>query len=308
MILTNKNTLINRYIRTKIKKYKINKATIVASDTPVKGTHIRKKWHPFLMKLLRIKSKFLGLTHEIISDKNIDEDKTVIFAVTHIGKCDYEMVVEALGLFAYPFAGDWELMYATIDDYFLRANGVLYVDTTDKEDRKNSYKFMYKLLKQGTSVIIFPEGIWNLSPNLPTLKLFPGCVQATKECLVPIVPIAIEQVDKHFIINVGEELSFNDMQENEAIHKLRNVLATLKWQIWEQLPHIKRSELSLDYYKKFLEERIAEFNGYSIDIINQRMYKDKLDREFLAIKQDLDNHSLTFGNHYAKLNAQKGIN
>ena len=75
MILTNKNTPINRYIRTKIKKYKINKATIVASDTSIKGTRIRKKWHLFLMKLLRIKSKLLGFTYEIISDKSIDEDK-----------------------------------------------------------------------------------------------------------------------------------------------------------------------------------------------------------------------------------------
>ncbi len=308
MKLTNKNTPINHYIRTKIKKYKTSKATAIASDTPIKGTRIRKKWHPFLMKLLHIKSKLLGLTYEIISDKIIDEDKTVIYAVTHIGKCDYEMVVEALGLFAYPFAGDWELMYATIDDYFLRANGILYVDTADKDDRKNSFKFMCKLLKQGTSMLIFPEGIWNLSPNLPTLKLFPGCVQAAKECQVPIVPIAVEQVDKHFIVNVGEELSFNDMQENEAIHKLRNVLATLKWEIWERLPQITRSEISHDYYDKFQKERLSEFKGFTMEVINQRTYKDKLDREVIAIMQDLDNHPLTFGNHYAKLNAQKGIN
>ena len=186
---------INYYIKTKIKKYKAGKATAIASDTPIKGTRIRKTLHPFLMMLLRIKSKFLGLTYEIISDKSIDDNKIVIYAITHIGKCDYEMVVEALGICAYPFAGDWELMYATIDDYFLRANGVLYVDTADKEDRQNSFKYMCKLLKQGTSMVIFPEGIWNLSPNLPTLKLFPGCVQAAKECQVPIVPIAVEQVD-----------------------------------------------------------------------------------------------------------------
>lgn len=50
-------------------------------------------------------------------------------------------------------------MYAVIDDYFLWAKGVLWIDTSDEEDRKNSFRFMVKLLKQGVPMIIFPEGI-----------------------------------------------------------------------------------------------------------------------------------------------------
>ncbi len=84
-------------------------------------------------------------------------------------------------------------MYAVIDDYFLWAKGVLWIDTSDEEDRKNSFRFMVKLLKQGVPMIIFPEGIWNLTANLPMMKSFPGAVQAAKECNVPIIPIAIEQ-------------------------------------------------------------------------------------------------------------------
>jgi len=75
------------------------------------------------------KSALLGMTYEVVGNRSkVSKDKTVIYAITHIGKCDYEMVVEACNIFAYPFAGDWEKMYATIEDYFLRMNGVLYVD------------------------------------------------------------------------------------------------------------------------------------------------------------------------------------
>lgn len=80
----------------------------------------------------------VGLTYEFVNEKRVDtkDEKGVIYAITHIGKFDYEMVIEACDIFAYPFAGDWELMYASIDDFFLRANGVLWVDTSDKVDRK----------------------------------------------------------------------------------------------------------------------------------------------------------------------------
>lgn len=288
MILTNKDTLCNRYIRRQIDKYKRNKLLSIGTNKPIKGVAARKKISPLLIKVLHIKSILSGLSYEFISDaKGMVKDDTVIYAVTHIGKFDYEMVMEACNIFAYAFAGDWELSYATIDDYFFRAKGVLYVDTGDKEDRKNSFQYMVKLLKQGTSMIIFPEGIWNLTENLPTMKIFPGAVQAAKECQVPIVPIAIEQVGKHFVLNVGEQLQFDNVEEKDAVQTLRDTLATLRWKIWEYLPQEKRSNLPVDYYERFLEERLKEYDVINMELINRRMYKDKTDREIQEIERDL---------------------
>ena len=173
MVLTDKDTFTNRYIRKQINKYKRKKARIVSSDKPIKGMEIHRKIHPLVRKVLQIKSLICGLTYEIISDKsNRQKGETVLYAVTHIAKCDYEMVLEACDIFAYTFAGDWETMYATVEDYFFRVNGVIYVDTGDKEDRKNSSLMMQKTLKQGFPVIIFPEGVWNLTENLPIVLIF----------------------------------------------------------------------------------------------------------------------------------------
>lgn len=289
MILTDKNTIVNRYIRKKIEKYKHKKAELISSDRLIKGVTIRRKIHPVLMRILHIKSVLSGLTYEIISErKNSFSDKPIIYAITHIGKYDYEMLIEACDIFAYALAGDWELMYATIDDYFLRINGVLYVDTYDKEDRKNSLEYIMKMIKQGIPVLIFPEGIWNLTENLPVMKLYPGVVRAAKECNVPIVPIAIEQIGKHFVINIGKEVQANNMEEIEVVQILRDTLASLKWDIWQYLPREKRENISKDYYKNFLQNSIAEFPAFSVEIIKNRMYKDKTDIEFLAIKRDLE--------------------
>ena len=56
MILTDKNTITNRYIRKKITQYKQNKAEIVSSDLPIKGVEAHRRIHPILMFLLREKA------------------------------------------------------------------------------------------------------------------------------------------------------------------------------------------------------------------------------------------------------------
>lgn len=288
MILTDKDTLSNRYIRRKIGQYKQKKADLIASDEPIKGIKIRRWLHAFLIKVLHIKSILSGLTYEFVSEERVvTKDKTVIYAITHIGKFDYEMLVEACDIFAYVFAGDWELMYAVVDDYFLRAKGVLWVDTADKEDRHNSFQFMKKFLKQGVSMIIFPEGIWNLTENLPMMKIFPGAVQAAQACNVPIVPIGIEQKGKHFVLNIGKEFHVQGMEEAQAVQLLRDTLATLKWEIWEHLPQEKRTNISDDYYEKFVQERLAECAGFTKELVEGRMFRDKTDREIATIKRDL---------------------
>lgn len=113
MILTDKNTMCNRYIRRQIYKYKSKKAELIFSDKEIRGIRFRRLIHPFLTKLLQIKSKLSGLTYEFINENRVKHtDKPVIYAITHIGKYDYEMLMEACTtLYGYVFAGDWELMY-----------------------------------------------------------------------------------------------------------------------------------------------------------------------------------------------------
>ena len=180
------------YIQRKIQQYKSRKQIVVNSSQPLKGLRLHQNVHPILRWVLKVKSKVCGLTYEIIDNKFSGySNETVVYAVTHIGKYDFEMIMEALPIVAYPFAGDWELQYGEVDDYFLRANGVIYVDTEDKEDRINSARLMVKTLKEGMSVMIFPEGIWNLSESLPMQKIYGGAIQTEQEAEVPIVPMSV---------------------------------------------------------------------------------------------------------------------
>lgn len=54
------------------------------------------------------------------------------------------------------------------------------------------------------------------------------------ETHVKIVLVAIEQYDRHFVIKFGSELLSDKFSDPaELTQELWNVLATLKWDIWE---------------------------------------------------------------------------
>lgn len=69
---------------------------------------------------------------------------------------------------------------------------VNYLDTNDKEDRKVVKHQMIKDLKNGANIMWFPEGTWNISPNLLVLPMRYGIIEVALEANAPIVPIALE--------------------------------------------------------------------------------------------------------------------
>lgn len=103
--------------------------------------------------------------------------------------------------------------------------------------------------------MIFPEGARNGTENLPVMPLFPGTAKMALETNTKIVSIVIDQYDKHFIIKFGKEIlpeSYND--HVELTQKLRDALATLKWEIWENEEIQQRKSLPEKYGQQFLKE------------------------------------------------------
>lgn len=262
------------HVKKSILKYKWKKQQYVDGKYKIRGVHIRKYIHPVLRKILHIKNKLQGITYEIHGCKLLsNKNDIVIYALTHIGKFDFEVFMDACNVFCYPVAGDWELMYGEIDDYFLRLNGVLYIDTDDKMDRKYTYSVMVKMLLQGISILIYPEGVWNLTECLPVMNIFSGAVKAAKETNIPIIPVAIEQEGKHFWINIGKQFYVNG-DINSEIERLRDTMATLQWNNWEHLPKLQRKEIPDNYYESFVQNKLEEWPKYNLEIIQKKIYKD----------------------------------
>ena len=155
-----------------------------------------------------------------------------IYACTHIFENDLENIYEKLGRGCWWFVGDPRFMYRHISGLFAYLNGVIFLDTDNKEDRRIAYLRSVQLLKEGGSLLIFPEGARNGTENLPVMPLFSGAAKMAIETDTPIIPVGIEQFDKRFVINFGNEIRPIDFQNDVELTKtLRDTMATLKWEI-----------------------------------------------------------------------------
>lgn len=260
------------WLRNLYEKSKINNLSL----------ETKRKIHPLLLSLIKLSNRINGYKLKILNDKRTNTKRPIIYAVTHIGKADIEVVSEAIKEHFYLLCGDFESLHDTLDGLFLSLNGVLYFNEKDKEDRKNIKERMKQTLEKGGNLLYFPEGTWNLTANLPLNKCYYGIIEVALATNAIIVPIAIEQYEKDFIANIGENFDILNYFEADvtklkidAIKDLRDVLATLKWEIWESVPQLKRNEIPNDYYQKFINDKIGEWPTLTLEDFRAAVYRDK---------------------------------
>lgn len=307
-----------------------NKATMVQSGKMIKHISLKKHLRPLLRTVLFIQRKLKKQTVEFISRELPEVSSPIVFVVTHIGKYDFEIVNEVIKNHFHIIASDFMHMYGNINGFFMEANGVIFMDIDSKEDRENSRKMMLKVLEQGDNMMIFPEGTWNLSENAIVKDLHLGAVDIALEKSAIIVPIAIEQYGSRFVVNIGKafnpeivkaeftKMAYRDLNENDNLEhllkkqiklatnqELRDRLATLKWEIWEKEGVFKRNSIPYDYWKAFIEERCAEWPGYSMDeqIRNGCFPADK--REYNNMLQEICRMKIHERNAFLFNNIQK---
>lgn len=157
-------------------------------------------------------------------------------------------------------------------------NGVIYFNEREKEDRKSVLNRMVTHLLNGGNLMYFPEGTWNPTPNLPMLPCYWGIVEVAQKGNAIIIPVAAEQYGKRWVINIGKNIDMNQYgQEKEekikAINFLRDILATLKWEIWESEPIYARKQIKSDEWDKYVKDRFKEWPYFNMEYIDEMRFK-----------------------------------
>lgn len=240
----------------------------------------RQSIHGLILSIYKIKNRLGGFSHEILKDEREETDRPIIFAVTHVGKYDIEVVSEAIKDHYYLLSGDYEHIQGIIDSPFISLNGVFYFNEKVKEDRKAVSEKMIGHLQEGGNIMYFIEGTWNLTPNLPMLPCYWGIVDIAKAGNAIIVPVAAEQYGKHFKINIGKNFDMKEYGEGteektRAIGDLRDTLSTLKWEIWETEGPVDRTQIEDDEWDKYVAARFAEWPYFNEEYIVGLVYKPK---------------------------------
>lgn len=270
-------------------RYKNRKKLILAGERKMPTVILRKIFRPLLRIGLGVQRKINGLSVEMLNEVKFPENRPVIFALTHIGKWDFEIVNEQIKEQFFVIAADFIHMYGTMSGFFMNMNGVIYVDEEDREDRANTKKLMVKLLQSGRNVMIFPEGTWNFFENEIIRDIAYGTAEAAVCAGAVIIPIAVEQYDKHFVICPGEVIDPVGQQKDkhELTIILRDELASLKWKIWERKGVCQRNKMSVEYWDQFIRARCLEWRGYAMreQIVNTYIPKEKW--EYWQVQKDL---------------------
>ena len=164
----------------------------------------RQQLHNIILGIYKAKNRLGGFRCELLKDERIPTDRPIIFAVTHVGKFDIEVVSEAIKDHYYLLSGDYEHIQGIIDAPFLGLNGVFYFNEQVKEDRQLVSQKMIDHLNCGGNLMYFIEGTWNITPNLPMLSCYWGIVDIARSSNAIIIPVAAEQYDKVFKVNIGK--------------------------------------------------------------------------------------------------------
>lgn len=208
-----------------------------------KGIEWRKRTLGIFAWLLQVDRT---LSHEevcVLHNEHTTTARPTVFAVTHVGGLDIARVYEKIKPKAYMLFGDPGEIYKSPYGLLAFLIGWIPFDTSDRLERKIATSRAEELLGKGGNLLIFPEGAWNFSDELPVRHIYNGAARIALHTNAEIVPIAVELYGKRWYINVGKNIdpaSLSLADEVNLTKYLRNQLATLKWEIWEQAPEAQQ--------------------------------------------------------------------
>lgn len=283
-----------------MKNYGILKFSKVGVDdfTSDIGLDLRKKINPVLRRLLK-----LAVKGELIVDRypNLEKDTPYIFVSLHRFVEDTIANLSTIDRNAYLLFGTTDQLEVNKEMYAAWLNGFIYVDRFDSQSRKESITKMIRVLDNGNSVLIFPEGGFNNTENLLCQKLFASpyyLAKATGAKVVPIAPFYEFGSDKIYM-NVGDPLDLTKYDDKaEALEVLRDALATLCFEnIERHSTPIDRSKLGEDPRMDFMRERCQEYlkTKWTKDVWDEELtrYLDIQDREMRDVEESMDSIVIT---------------
>lgn len=238
------------------------------------GGRVRYLWlhalaHHFLIPTMRAGLYLRGKRLIILRDDRIPTNHPIIFCPTHIGGVDVEMSFLAIKKPCWLVLGNPRELYKDINGMMLQMNGWIPLDIFQKPDRTAAKAQMASLLQRGGNLLLFPEGIQNISVNALVGHLYAGAVDLAITCGAEIIPIAIGRDEEKYYFILGKNISYDSCDYSDRFrltNELRDCMASLKWEIIEQLPQLRRDELSETAYDDFIKSIITLNAEYTLTV------------------------------------------
>lgn len=255
--------------------------------------------------------------HNIILERYpVLSEEPYIFVCNHTCPEDIETVLNIIDRNAYLVLGSIESLKYNPEMYLTWLNGMIPFDILDSEERKDVIKKMERVLKTN-SILIFPEGSHNYSPNKLVNNLFDGPVNLSLKTGRKIVVISLIRDSKNNVsyIDVSNPISASDLDleatelkehltEKEYVKllskSLRNKMATAVYHIIARhiepivrkegtdIEHQIRQEKVEDAFKKLKWKRDVFDAEYLVKQTSEEKEHEEVIRTLSNLKLNLD--------------------
>lgn len=222
---------------------------------------LRNLIHPAVLLLTKIRVKFRV---DVGSSCLLLPDHPAIFAVNHTNSFDAPIAARAIsrtyGLRCDVLGGK-QRMWLSDRLYFL-LNGAIWVDRKSNSEMAGIKNVLIAYLKAGQSIMWFPEGTWNLTDSLLMLPMKWGIIDVAAQAGAQIIPVALDYNRNNMICNVrfGTPIAPDEKTDKTlAIRTLRDAMATLRWEMWEESGRLNRDTVDLNSLRAEMFKALEEY-------------------------------------------------
>lgn len=250
------------------------------------GIKIRRGMYPLMNAIIK---RANGKECILVSYPKLEDKENYIFAAGHSFPGDIGSNLSVIDRSVYTLIGTTDQVDHNPQMNFLWANGLIYVNKLNSASRKEAYKKMVRILKSGTSVMMFPEGVLNNTENLNCVTLYPGVYYLAQETCKKVVPIVANyNVDDNIVlIAASNPISFEGKSKDDAKSELRDTLATLRFDLSRMSTSQAKSltnVLSPDEFLKLNPELKAEVKRMSLTGDLHQQYLELRKRIYNEVK------------------------
>ena len=130
-----------------------------------------------------------GIHHKNIYEAPHDITRQYVFVFNHISFMDIPIILRAIRKQRFRILGKAEMSKVPVFGFFYR-NAAVLVDRSNAEKRANSVKILKAVIRKGISVVIAPEGTFNMTGR-PLKEFYDGAFRIAIETQTPIKPVLI---------------------------------------------------------------------------------------------------------------------
>lgn len=234
-------------------------------DDDNNGKNRKEAFHKFLLTIMKV--NYMKYKIVSLSSKRKNTDGPVIYAVNHTNIHDIPIACNAVGEHVTVLLENG-VEHNDLNGFIMKLNGVIFVDRKNDESQFLAKENMIKTLETGRSVLMFPEGTWNMSENLPMYEMKWGIIEVATRAGVPIVPVTIDYNGYDVYVNIGQEIEYSKNQivdKRVEINKLRDIMSTMRWNLWESFPILKSSTVNRNLNDEIIKKYLCEYKKLDVE-------------------------------------------